>query len=185
MICMFKSLINFQSWVGLCAAECHGRSQPGHDPHYFILSLFSIIRSWMRLQSMGSGSTNCPTPTLTRMRSSKSRPGSWRWETPWCTGMHEKSMEEQVWCVNLCFFFRPAFPLLWLAPTNWLRWKERRSEGVCTPGEWSKWRTQNTMTSSNCAPCLCKRSNQWLLGVDRCLPRSKLQWVWVLCSVAP
>lgn len=137
MICMrFKSFINFQSWVGLCAVECHRRSQPGHDPHHFILSLFPITRSWMRLQSTGSGSTNCPTPTLTRMRSSKSRPGSWRWETPGYTGVHEKWLEDQVWCVTLCVFFRPAFPLLWLAPTNWLRWKERRSEGVCTPGGW-------------------------------------------------
>lgn len=56
----------------------------------------------------------------------------------------------------LSSFSRRAFPLLWLAPTSWLRWKERRSVVVCTPGEWLKWRTQSTMTSSNYAPCLCE-----------------------------
>lgn len=39
----------------------------------------------MRLQSAGSKSTSFPTPTLTRTRSSRSRPESWRcaWKTPW------------------------------------------------------------------------------------------------------
>lgn len=57
---------------------------------------------------------------------------------------------------TICFLSRRVFPLLWLAPTNWLRLKERRSVVVCTHGEWLKWRTQSTMTSLNYAPCLCE-----------------------------
>lgn len=56
----------------------------------------------------------------------------------------------------LSSFPRRAFPLLWLAPTSWLRWRGRRSVVVSTPGELLKWRTPSTMTSSNCAPCLCE-----------------------------
>lgn len=57
---------------------------------------------------------------------------------------------------TISFLSRRVFPLLWLAPTNWLRLKERRSVVVCTHGEWLKWRTQSTMTSLNYAPCLCE-----------------------------
>lgn len=53
-------------------------------------------------------------------------------------------------------FPRPVFPLLWLAPTSWSRWRGRRSVVVSTPGELLKWRTLSTMTSSNSAPCLCE-----------------------------
>lgn len=56
----------------------------------------------------------------------------------------------------LSFFPRQAFPLLWLAPTSWLRWKGRRSVVVFTPGELLKWRIPSTMTSLNFAPCLCE-----------------------------
>lgn len=154
----------------LCAAES---VTGGHSrvltPSFHPVFVFSIIRSWMRLQSTGSESTSCPMPTPTRMRSSKSRPGSWRWarhpkQAPRSKPVFRPPFRRPSSWLSLtkCFCCRPAFPSPWLAPTNWLRWKERRSEGVCTPGEWWKWRTRNTMTSWNCAPCLCRYLNQWL-----------------------
>lgn len=156
-----------------------------------VFLLFLPVRSWTRSRSMGSKFISYLMPTLTRTRSSRSRPESWRWERDTqlllCQTLPSAGLVTDtilflfifaslpclpdtfifhtsfLW---LCFalgihwrlsdFSRRAFPLLWLAPTSWLRWKERRSVVVCTPGEWLKWRTQSTMTSSNYAPCLCE-----------------------------
>lgn len=58
------------------------------------------------------------------------------------------------WCLRDCR--RRVFPSLWLAPTSWSRWRGRRSVVVFTPGVLLRWRTPNTTTSSNYAPCLCE-----------------------------
>lgn len=58
------------------------------------------------------------------------------------------------WCLRDCC--RRVFPSLWLAPTSWSRWRGRRSVVVFTPGVLLRWRTPNTTTSSNYAPCLCE-----------------------------
>lgn len=49
---------------------------PAHPAFLF----FPPVRSWMRLRSTGSKFISYLTPILTRTRSSRSRPESWRWE---------------------------------------------------------------------------------------------------------
>lgn len=134
---------------------------------------FSLpLRSWMRSLSTGSKFISYLTLTLMRTRSSRNRPESWRWERDTLLMSAVKMSTRPFACLGTAnpvspwfnlrvpwpasFFSRPVFPLLWLAPTSWSRWRERRSVVVSTPGEWLKWRTQSTMTSSSYAPCLCE-----------------------------
>lgn len=55
-----------------------------------------------------------------------------------------------------CRFYRPASHLRWWDPTSRLRPRGRRWGAACTPGEWWRWRIQNTTISSSCGPCWCE-----------------------------
>lgn len=60
------------------------------------------------------------------------------------------------WATNLLLFSRLASRSRWWAPTSRLRPRGRRSGAACTPGEWWRWRTQSTTTSSSCGSCWCE-----------------------------
>lgn len=131
--------------------------------------VFSLLRFWMRSMSMESRFTTSLTPSLMRMKTSKSRLESWRWARVFLCFLllclcffnesHSVGWVKSYICHSVTeptCFFRLASRLQWWDPTSRLRPRGRRWGAACTPGEWWRWRIQSTTTSSSCGSCWCE-----------------------------
>lgn len=110
-------------------------------------------------------------PSPMRTKTSKNRLESWRWALVflclllpcfcfvflWIAfNSGESSLIFVIERLSQLAFFRPASRLRWWDPTSRLRPRGRRWGAACTPGEWWRWRTQSTTTSSSCGSCWCE-----------------------------